>query len=83
MQKKGTVFLSTSLAWPAVADCSWADTFFQLSTISFAQPCSKPSALYLFVEAGGCTVAPKLNLRLRDHVQICERTGVRTEEGAK
>ena len=39
VQKKGTVLLSTSLAWPAVAGCSRAETFSQLSSISFAQPC--------------------------------------------
>ena len=39
VQKKGTVLLSTSLAWPAVAGCSWAETFSQLSSISFARPC--------------------------------------------
>ena len=39
VQKKGTVLLSTSLAWPAVAGCSWAETFSQLSSISFSQPC--------------------------------------------
>ena len=39
VQKKGTVLLSTSLAWPAVAGCSRAETFSQLSPISFAQPC--------------------------------------------
>ena len=38
-RKKGTVLLSTSLAWLAVAVCSWAETFSQLSSISFAQPC--------------------------------------------
>ena len=38
VQKKGTVLLSTSLAWPAVAGCSRAETFSQLSSISFAQP---------------------------------------------
>ena len=42
VQKKGTVLLSTSLAWPAVAGCSRAETFSQLSAISFAQPCSMP-----------------------------------------
>ena len=41
MQKKGTVLLSNSLAWPAVAGCSWAETFSQLSSISFAQPCTE------------------------------------------
>ena len=40
VQKKGTVLLSTSLAWPAVAGCSWAETFSQLSSISFPQPCT-------------------------------------------
>ena len=40
VQKKGTVFLSTSLAWPAVAGCSRVETFSQLSSISFAQPCT-------------------------------------------
>ena len=40
VQKKRTVLLSTSLAWPAVAGCSRAETFSQLSSISFAQPCS-------------------------------------------
>ena len=40
MQKKGTVLLSTSLAWPAVAGCSRAETFSQLCSISFAQPCT-------------------------------------------
>ena len=40
MQKKRTVWLSTSLAWPAVAGCSWAETFSQLRSISFAQLCS-------------------------------------------
>ena len=39
VQKKRTVLLSTSLAWPAVAGCSRAETFSQLSSISFAQPC--------------------------------------------
>ena len=39
VQKKGTVLLGTSLAWPAVAGCSRAETFSQLSAISFAQPC--------------------------------------------
>ena len=38
-QKKGTVLLSTFLAWLAVAGCSRAETFSQLSSISFAQPC--------------------------------------------
>ena len=37
--KKGTVLLSTSLAWPAVAGCSQAEAVSQLSSISFAQPC--------------------------------------------
>ena len=37
--KKGTVLLSTSLAWPALAGCTQAETFSQLSAISFAQPC--------------------------------------------
>ena len=40
VQKKRTGLLSTSLAWPAVAGCSRAETFSQLSTISFAQPCT-------------------------------------------
>ena len=40
VQKKGTVLLSTSLAWPVVAGCSCAETFSQLSSISFAQPCT-------------------------------------------
>ena len=40
VQKKGTVLLSNSLAWPAVAGCSRAETFSQLSSISFAQPCT-------------------------------------------
>ena len=39
VQKKGNVLLSTSLAWPAVAGCSRAETFSQPSSISFAQPC--------------------------------------------
>ena len=39
VQKKGTVLVSTSLAWPAVAGCSRAETFSQLSSIYFAQPC--------------------------------------------
>ena len=40
VQEKGTVLLSTSLGWPAVAGCSRAETFSQLSSISFPQPCS-------------------------------------------
>ena len=40
VQKKGTVLPSTSLSWPAVAGCSRAETFSQLSSISFAQPCN-------------------------------------------
>ena len=36
VQKKRTVLLSTSLVWPAVAGCSRAETFSQLSFISFA-----------------------------------------------
>ena len=39
MQKKVTDLLSTSLAWLAMAGCSWAETFSQLSSISFARPC--------------------------------------------
>ena len=39
-RKKGTVLLSTSLAWSAVAGCSRAETFSQLRAISFAQPCT-------------------------------------------
>ena len=38
--KKDTVLLRTSLVWPAVAGCSRAETFSQLSAISFAQPCT-------------------------------------------
>ena len=50
VQKKGTVLLSTSLAWPAVAGCSRAETFSQLSTISFAQPCSSlPSQISISI----------------------------------
>ena len=51
MQKKGTVLLSTSLAWPAVAGCSQAETFSQLSSISFAQPCrlNKPAAVLVLI----------------------------------
>ena len=37
--EKGSVLLSTSLAWLAVAGCSRAETSSQLSSISFAQPC--------------------------------------------
>ena len=37
--EKGTVSLSTRLAWPDVAGCSQAETYSQLSSISFAQPC--------------------------------------------
>ena len=40
VQKKGNVMLSISLAGPAVAGCSRAETFSQLSAISFAQPCT-------------------------------------------
>ena len=40
VQKKGTVLQITSLAWPAVADCSRAETFSQFSAIFFAQPCT-------------------------------------------
>ena len=39
VQKKWTVLLSNSLAWTAVAGCSRAETFSQLSSISFPQPC--------------------------------------------
>ena len=38
--KKRTVLLSSSLAWPAVAGCSRAETYSQLSSIYFAQPCT-------------------------------------------
>ena len=41
VQQKGTVLLSTSLAWPAVAGCSRAESFSQLSANSFAQPCTR------------------------------------------
>ena len=52
MQKNGTALLSTSLAWPAVAGCSRAETFSQLSAISFAQPCrtSKEPLIGVIVE---------------------------------
>ena len=39
VQKKGTVLLSTSLAWPAVAGCSRAETFSQLSSNKFTPLC--------------------------------------------
>ena len=42
VQKKGTVLLSISLAWPAVAGCSWAETFSQLSFITFGLPSTWP-----------------------------------------
>ena len=51
VQKKGTVLLSNSLAWPAVAGCSWAETFSQLSSISFAQPCTYNRCLKLRLSA--------------------------------
>ena len=35
VQKKETVLLITSLAWPAVAGCSRAETFSQLTSIFF------------------------------------------------
>ena len=44
--EKGTVLLSTSLAWPAVAGCSRAETFSQLNAISFAQPCTYDFTYY-------------------------------------
>ena len=47
VQKKGTVLLSTSLAWPAVAGCSRAETFTQLSSIYFAQPCNRSPKKWL------------------------------------
>ena len=40
MQKKGTVLLSTSLAWPAVAGCSRAETISQLSSNKFTPLCN-------------------------------------------
>ena len=40
LEKIWTVLLSTSLAWPAVAGCSRAETFSQLSSISLPQPCT-------------------------------------------
>ena len=49
MQKKGTVLLSTSLAWPAVAGFSRAETVSQLSAIYFAQPCTGGRAATAFV----------------------------------
>ena len=42
--EKKTVLLSTSLVWPAVAGCTWAETFSQLSSIYFAQPCTSYQA---------------------------------------
>ena len=50
-RKKGTVLLSTSLAWPAVAGCSQAETFSQLSTFSFAQPCTLHAASTIYEKA--------------------------------
>ena len=46
MQKKGTVLLSTSLALPAVAGCSRAENFSQLSSNKFSHLCSTPSELW-------------------------------------
>ena len=40
VQKKVTVLLSTSLAWPAWAGCDWAELFSEPSTNFFAQPCT-------------------------------------------
>ena len=39
VHKKVTVLLSTNLAWPALAWCSWAELLSQPGTNSFAQPC--------------------------------------------
>ena len=47
--KKGTVLLSTSMTWPAVAGCSRAETFSQLSSLSFAQPCTSSVLLVVVI----------------------------------
>ena len=62
VQKKGTVLLSTSLAWPAVAGCTWAETFSQLSSISFAQPCTYKQTKTIYY---GPT--PSLNNHVREN----------------
>ena len=70
VQKKRTVLLSSNLAWPAVAGCSWAETFSQLSSISFAQPCNAcndfkawkfpwGASIYDVRTEGGAGVSPK------------------------
>ena len=40
VQKKGTVLLSTSLSWPALAGCRRAETFSQLSSKKFTTLCT-------------------------------------------
>ena len=42
MQFCSSCLLSNSLAWPAVAGCSRAETFSQLSSNKFAPLCSSP-----------------------------------------
>ena len=55
VQKKGTVLLSTSLVWPAVAVCSRAETVLQLGAISFAQPCRTLAVRYGYALASCVT----------------------------
>ena len=50
VQKKVTVLLSTSLAWLAVAGCSQAEPFSQLSAISFAQPCTSETGRDVYLK---------------------------------
>ena len=56
LQEKGTVLPSTSLALPAVAGCSRAETFSQLSAIYFAQPCT---CQILITSSNGIVTPPK------------------------
>ena len=75
-RKKGTVMLSTSLAWPAVAGCSRAETFSQLSSNSFAQPCicwTTVNSLFLCGNLLGMTCSNRSNVpcNLLSDPQIC------------
>ena len=72
-RKKWIVLLSTSLAGPAVAGCSRAETFSQLSSISFAQPCTRPyDKARLILLGASSRPCPMNNHRWLPGLGICQ-----------
>ena len=81
VQKRGTVLLSTSLTWPAAAGSSRAETCYQLSSISFAQPCIYQGDHFLVPVSGDYLDNRFLQSAIFSYVAPCQVTGGISEKG--